>query len=46
MNLSGHGHMDLAGYSKFLSDELRDYSLPQEEIDAAEQELASFPKIG
>jgi tryptophan synthase beta chain len=46
MNLSGHGHMDLAGYSKFLNNELTDYSLPQEEIDAAEKELERLPKIG
>jgi len=45
MNLSGHGHMDLAGYSKFLNGELSDYSLPQAEIDAAEKELAGLPKI-
>jgi len=45
MNLSGHGQMDLAGYSKFLNGELSDYSLPQAEIDAAEKELANLPKI-
>ncbi|MFP4012539.1 MAG: TrpB-like pyridoxal phosphate-dependent enzyme [Chitinispirillaceae bacterium] len=44
MNLSGHGHMDLLGYQKFLAGELTDYALPQEEIDAAEKELDSLPK--
>ncbi len=44
MNLSGHGHMDLLGYQKFLAGQLSDYVLPQEEIDAAEKELDSFPK--
>lgn len=45
MNLSGHGQMDLVGYSKFLNGELTDYTLPQDEIDKAEQELDSLPKI-
>ncbi|MDG5815594.1 TrpB-like pyridoxal phosphate-dependent enzyme [Chitinispirillales bacterium ANBcel5] len=44
MNLSGHGHMDLLGYSKFLNGELMDHSLPQEQIDKAESELLSLPK--
>lgn len=42
--LSGHGHMDLLGYSKYFDGLLSDYSLPQEKIDAAEAELANFPK--
>jgi tryptophan synthase beta chain len=45
MNLSGHGQMDLVGYSKFLCGELSDYTLPQDEIDKAEKELDSLPKI-
>jgi len=45
MNLSGHGQMDLVGYSKFLNGELTDYVLPQEEIDKAERELDSLPKM-
>lgn len=44
MNLSGHGHMDLLGYAKYLNNELRDFELPQEEIDKAEAELSSLPK--
>jgi tryptophan synthase beta chain len=44
MNLSGHGHMDLLGYQKFLAGELSDYNLPQEEIEKAEAEIAAFPK--
>jgi tryptophan synthase beta chain len=43
-NLSGHGMMDLAGYDKYLTGQLKDYILPQEEIDRAESELANFPK--
>jgi tryptophan synthase beta chain len=44
MNLSGHGLMDLLGYQKFLAGQLSDYSLPKEEIDKAEAEIAKFPK--
>ncbi|MFP4163940.1 MAG: TrpB-like pyridoxal phosphate-dependent enzyme [Chitinispirillaceae bacterium] len=43
MNLSGHGHMDLLGYQKFLAGELTDHALPQEHIDAAEKELDTLP---
>ncbi len=42
-NLSGHGHMDLLGYSKYMDGGLSDYALPQEEIDKAEDELREFP---
>jgi tryptophan synthase beta chain len=44
MNLSGHGHMDLLGYQKYLAGDLRDLQLPQEDIDKAEEELSKFPK--
>jgi tryptophan synthase beta chain len=44
MCLSGHGHMDLLGYQKFLAGQLSDYALPQEEIEKAEAELNNFPK--
>jgi tryptophan synthase beta chain len=44
MNLSGHGHMDLLGYQKFLAGQLSDYSLPNEEIEKAEAEIANLPK--
>jgi tryptophan synthase beta chain len=44
MNLSGHGHMDLLGYQKFLAGQLSDYSLPEEEIEKAEAEIAKYPK--
>jgi tryptophan synthase beta chain len=43
-NYSGHGLMDLTGYDKYLSGELKDYALPQKEIEKAEKELAAFPK--
>jgi len=44
MNLSGHGHMDLLGYQKYLAGQLSDYTLPKEEIDRAEAEIANLPK--
>jgi tryptophan synthase beta chain len=44
MNYSGHGLMDLGGYSKYFDGQLSDYTLPQEEIERAEAELKNFPK--
>jgi len=44
VNLSGHGHMDLAGYQKDLDGQLSDYVLPQEEIERAESEIKNYPK--
>ncbi len=41
-NLSGHGILDLAGYEKYLSGQLEDYELPQEEIDKS---LAAVPEV-
>jgi tryptophan synthase beta chain len=43
-NLSGHGLMDLNGYDKYLTGQLKDYELPQAEIEKAEAELANLPK--
>ncbi|KPK82382.1 MAG: tryptophan synthase subunit beta, partial [Bacteroides sp. SM23_62_1] len=43
-NLSGHGLLDLTGYEKYLSGELTDYSLPQEDIDKYLEPLANHPK--
>ena len=37
--LCGHGHLDLASYEKYLSGEMVDYDLPQEQIDAAMAEV-------
>ena len=45
MSLSGHGHMDLMGYEKFLSGKLEDHSLAQEEIEKAKKELENLPQI-
>jgi len=44
MNWSGHGLMDLTGYDAYLSGKLTDYSLPQEQIDEYQKELAGLPK--
>jgi tryptophan synthase beta chain len=43
-NLSGHGLLDLLGYEKYLTGQLTDYSLPQEEIDKYLAPLAGYPK--
>ena len=37
--LCGHGHLDLLAYEKYLSGEMVDYELPQEQIDAAMAEV-------
>jgi len=42
VNLSGHGHFDMASYDRYFAGELKDYDLP----DAAIREsLATLPKI-
>lgn len=43
-NLSGHGLMDLAGYDKYFSGMLEDYSLPEEEMQKSLAAIAGFPK--
>jgi len=40
---SGHGHFDLNAYDAFLSGGLKDYELPQEKIDAAQEHV---PVVG
>ncbi len=45
-NFSGHGLLDLTGYDSYLSNSLTDYSLPEEEIQKALEELAAYPKPG
>ncbi len=45
MNYSGHGLMDLAGYKKFLDGELKEYHLPEAEIQKALEALKDLPKI-
>lgn len=41
-NLSGHGHFDLAAYDAYLTGELQDYALPEEEL---RRSLARLPKV-
>jgi len=43
-NLSGHGLLDLTGYEKYLTGQLKNHSLPQEEIDKYIAPLAGYPK--
>jgi tryptophan synthase beta chain len=43
-NFSGHGHFDLAAYEAFLSGNLGDYKLPEEEIKKAIGDLGGLPK--
>jgi len=42
-NCSGHGHFDLAAYDAYHREELLDYSLEQEKINAALLELPKIP---
>jgi tryptophan synthase beta chain len=43
-NLSGHGHFDMGAYEAYASGQLKDYELPQEEIDGALAQIAGLPK--
>ncbi|WP_084961208.1 TrpB-like pyridoxal phosphate-dependent enzyme [Thermoactinospora rubra] len=40
--LCGHGHFDMTAYDRFLSGEMRDYSLPPERIEEA---LTGLPRV-
>jgi len=44
LNWSGHGLMDLTGYEAFLSGELSNYALPEEQIKKALDDIAGLPK--
>jgi tryptophan synthase beta chain len=43
-NWSGHGLMDLAAYEAYLAGKLKDYELPEEEIERALKDIANLPK--
>ncbi|MFV0346882.1 MAG: TrpB-like pyridoxal phosphate-dependent enzyme [Bacteroidales bacterium] len=43
-NFSGHGLMDLVGYDKYMSGELQDYHLSQENIEKNLSEIKDYPK--
>ena len=45
-NLCGHGHFDMAAYDSYLSGQMVDYELPQEEIERALRDLEGMPKVG
>ncbi len=42
INLSGHGHFDMASYDKYFAGELTDFDYPEHEIQAA---LERLPKV-
>jgi tryptophan synthase beta chain len=44
INWSGHGLMDLKGYDAYMSGQLFDYDLPEDEINRAVDELKDLPK--
>ncbi|WP_457551001.1 TrpB-like pyridoxal phosphate-dependent enzyme [Desulfobacula sp.] len=43
-NWSGHGLVDLAAYEAYLSGNLSDHELPQEQIDSALKDIEPLPK--
>jgi tryptophan synthase beta chain len=42
-NNSGHGHFDLAAYDAYHREELPDYALEEERLEAALAELPEVP---
>jgi tryptophan synthase beta chain len=42
-NYSGHGLMDLSGYNAYLSGQLSDYELPDEDLQRYTKELENLP---
>ncbi len=44
LNWSGHGLVDMAAYEAYLTGRLKNYELPQEEINRALAEIAPLPK--
>jgi len=43
-NWSGHGLVDMAAYEAYLSGQLSDHALPEDEIQRALEEIAPLPK--
>ncbi|MBN1270962.1 MAG: TrpB-like pyridoxal phosphate-dependent enzyme [Candidatus Aminicenantes bacterium] len=43
-NFSGHGLMDLTGFDKYLKGELRDYVLPEEDLEKSLDAIKDLPK--
>jgi tryptophan synthase beta chain len=44
-NYSGHGLLDLAGYTKYLEGDLTEFALPEEEINRAINAIANLPRV-
>jgi tryptophan synthase beta chain len=44
VSFSGHGLLDLAAYDKYFEGQLTDVGLPDEEMQAAQEVYAAFPK--
>jgi tryptophan synthase beta chain len=44
LSFSGHGLMDLAGYQRFFEEELTDYTLSEEELQAFLDSIKHLPK--
>lgn len=42
--LSGHGHLDLAGYEKYLSGGLEDFSMPEESLAGSLKCIEGYPR--
>jgi tryptophan synthase beta chain len=42
-NYSGHGLMDLTGYDAYMSGQLTDYELPEEELQKYTKDLENLP---
>ncbi len=40
------GLMDLVGYDKFLSGQLNEYHLPEEELTKSLEAIKDLPKVG
>ncbi|MFN8123903.1 MAG: TrpB-like pyridoxal phosphate-dependent enzyme [Thermoleophilia bacterium] len=45
-NLCGHGNFDMAAYESYLTGQMVDLELPQDELDRAAAELSSMPAVG
>ncbi len=44
VNFSGHGLMDLSAYDAYMEGKLKDYKLPEEEIERALKAIENLPK--
>jgi tryptophan synthase beta chain len=44
-NLCGHGHFDMSAYDEYLSGEMVDYDLPQDDLDRAARDMEGLPAL-